>query len=186
MNREALSAPPAIACAISSPRSEEGKKEGTTAGSSTAASHCAGNIDDFLGVVPSQVGIDGARGSLALMSNESMIRGGGPEAWRHLDLADEAKSKPLLPSHPPRRALFLPPPRLIRVSYSSCFKALRSARSSSGSHRGAADVKVRLGSSRVDRYHITAYFIGTYQRIVREMFVKFSRRTVCKVTASPL
>lgn len=55
-----------------------------------------------LGIVPSQVGIDGARGSLALMSNESMIRGGGPEAWRHLDLADEAKSKPLpLPLHPP-------------------------------------------------------------------------------------
>lgn len=24
-----------------------------------------------------------------------MIRGGGPEAWRHLDLADEAQSKPL-------------------------------------------------------------------------------------------
>jgi len=45
----------------------------------------------------SQVGTDGARGSLALMSNESMIRGGGPEAWRHLDLADEAKSKPPVP-----------------------------------------------------------------------------------------
>lgn len=46
--------------------------------------------------------MDGARGSLALMSNESMIRGGGPEAWRHLDLADEAKSKPLpLPPQPP-------------------------------------------------------------------------------------
>lgn len=45
----------------------------------------------------SQVGTDSARGSLALMSNESMIRGGGPEAWRHLDLADEAKSKPRCP-----------------------------------------------------------------------------------------
>lgn len=47
--------------------------------------------------ISSQVGTDGARGSLALMSNESMIRGGGPEAWRHLDLADEAKSKPRCP-----------------------------------------------------------------------------------------
>lgn len=39
-------------------------------------------------------GIDGARGSLVLMSNEPMIRGGGPKAWRRLDLADEAQSKP--------------------------------------------------------------------------------------------
>lgn len=75
----------------------------------------------------SQVGTDGARGSLVLMSNESMIRGGGPEAWRHLDLADEAKSKPRVArSSAFFVALFLlPPPRLIRVSYSSCFKALR-------------------------------------------------------------
>ena len=28
-----------------------------------------------------------------------MIRGGGPEAWRHLDLADEAQSKPLPAAH---------------------------------------------------------------------------------------
>lgn len=50
---------------------------------------------------------DGARGSLALMSNESMIRGGGPEAWRYLDLAAEAKSKPRCPLlRFPRRSLF--------------------------------------------------------------------------------
>lgn len=51
-------------------------------------------------------GIDGARGSLVLMSNEPMIRGGGPEAWRHLDLADEAQSKPL------RSSVLLPFPAL--------------------------------------------------------------------------
>lgn len=52
------------------------------------------------------------------MSNEPMIRGGGPEAWRRLDLADEAQSKPLLcpffcsfPALP-----FLLPPLLILVA----------------------------------------------------------------------
>lgn len=66
--------------------------------------------------------MDGTRGSLALMSNESMIRGGGPEAWHRLDLADEAKSKSL-PSLPPRPRFFsfTSSPRLIRISYSSCF-----------------------------------------------------------------
>ena len=38
-----------------------------------------------------------------------MIRGGGPEAWRHLDLADEAQSKPSpLPILPPSSAPFFP------------------------------------------------------------------------------
>lgn len=71
--------------------------------------------------------MDDARGSLALMSNESMIRGGGSKAWRHLDLADGAKSKPvLLPLLASPCSFCSPSPRLIRVSYSSCFKALRS------------------------------------------------------------
>lgn len=62
-------------------------------------------------------GIDGARGSLVLMSNEPMIRGGGPEAWRHLDLADEAQSKPsLLPILLPLSPFFL----FSTASCSSC------------------------------------------------------------------
>lgn len=70
--------------------------------------YCARCTGYFLGVASSLGrGMDDARGSLVLMSNESMIRGGGPEAWRHLDLADGAKSKPVPPSSArPRRAPF--------------------------------------------------------------------------------